>query len=239
MTEMIRTGREGAVATITIDRPGEGNMLTLDMLRALAAAFRAAGASDAKVILLRSVGPEFCRGREAKGPPSPTAMAMRRNVTEPILNVYDEIAATPQPVVCAVQGLAHGFGCAIATACDVSIAADGARFKLPEMEKDLPPTLAISAMMARVPRKALTFMVYSMAEIDAHTALQLGIVSAVVPQQDLDAAIAKLLAGMTARSPEALVAVKDYMRSAPAMEARGAREYAGNLLAAVLSSAGR
>ena len=52
MTDMIRTGREGAVATITIDRPGEGNMLTLDMLRALAAAFRAAGASDAKVILL-------------------------------------------------------------------------------------------------------------------------------------------------------------------------------------------
>ena len=90
-------------------------------------------------------------------------MAMRRNVTEPILNVYDEIAAAPQPVVCAVQGLAHGFGCAIATACDITIAADGARFKLPEMEKDLPPTLAISAMMARVPRKALTFMVYSMA----------------------------------------------------------------------------
>ncbi len=111
-------------------------------------------------------------------------MAMRRNVTEPILNVYDEIAAAPQPVVCAVQGLAHGFGCAIATACDISIAADGARFKLPEMEKDLPPTLAISAMMARVPRKALTFMVYSMTEIDAHTALQLGIVSAVVPQAE-------------------------------------------------------
>jgi enoyl-CoA hydratase/carnithine racemase len=166
-------------------------------------------------------------------------MAMRRNVTEPILRVYDEIAAAPQPVVCAVQGLAHGFGCAIATACDVSIAADVARFKLPEMEKDLPPTLAISAMMARVPRKALTFMVYSMQEIDAHTALQLGIVSAVVPQHELDAAVARLLATMTARSPEALVAVKDYLRAAPAMDARGAREYGSNLLAAVLSSAGR
>jgi len=239
MTDVIHSSRDGAVAQITLDRPTEGNLLSTAALRALTAAFRAAATTDAKVILLRSTGAAFCLGREAKvaGPP-PTALQMRNTVLGPILDVYDAMANVPQPVVTAVQGNAFGFGCALAAASDVTIAADSARFKLPEMEKDLPPTLAISAMMTRVHRKALTFMVYAIEELDAQTALQVGIVSRVVPLIKLDEAVAKVLATMTARSPEALSAVKDYFRAAPHMEPRGAAHYAGNLLAAVLSSAG-
>lgn len=239
MSDLIRTHRDGATAGITINRPSEGNVLTIDMLHALAGAFRAAAASDAKVIVLRSEGRDFCLGRDGAGaPPSPTALKMRANVLQPILDAYDAIANAPQPVVCAVQGAAQGFGCAMAGACDVTIAADNARFKLPEMEKNLPPTLAISALMPRVPRKALTWMVYSIEAIDALSALQLGIVSSVVPAGALDDAVAKLLATMTARSAEALVAVKDFFRTAPFMEPRGQSAYAGTLLASVLSSAG-
>ena len=234
----ITSSRDGAVATITIDNAAQGNLLTVEDLRELAGAVRAAGATDAKVIVLRTMGADFCRGR-APGAPSPTALTMRANVCEPILDVYDALAGIRQPVVARVQGAALGFGAAMAGACDLTIAADNARFQLPEMHRDLPPTLAISALMARVPRKALTHLVYSMAEIDAATALQLGIVSQVVPLADLDAALAKLLATMTARSPEALVAVKDFFRAAPYMDPRGIADYAGNLLAAVLSSAGR
>jgi enoyl-CoA hydratase/carnithine racemase len=240
MTYVIQTSRDGAVAGITIDRAAEGNLLTIEMVREMTAAFRAAARSDAKVILLRTTGADFCRGRDNTGvPPSPTALKMRANVCEPILDAYDAIANAPQPAICAVQGAAHGFGCAIAGACDISIAADNARFKLPEMEKNLPPTLAISALMPRTPRKALTWMVYSMDELDASTALQVGIVSAVVPAAQLDGTVSKLLATMTSRSVEALVAVKDFFRSASLMEPRGVADYAGNLLASVLSSAGK
>jgi enoyl-CoA hydratase len=234
----ITSSRDGAVATVTIDNAAQGNLLTVEDLRELSAAIRAAGATDAKVIVLRTMGADFCRGR-APGAPSPTALTMRANVCEPILDVYDALAGIRQPVVARVQGAALGFGAAMAGACDLTIAADNARFQLPEMHRDLPPTLAISALMARVPRKALTHLVYSMAEIDAATALQLGIVSQVVPLADLDGALAKLLATMTARSPEALVAVKDFFRAAPYMDPRGIADYAGNLLAAVLSSAGK
>src|SRR5712671_2717551 len=182
----IKSSRDGAVATITIDRPAEGNLLTVEMLRDLSTAFRAAGTSDAKAIVLRGTGADFCRGR-GPGAPSPTAMKMRANVCEPILDVYDAIAGTRQPVVAVVQGAAHGFGSAMAGASDLTIAHDTARFRLPEMEKDLPPTLAISALMPRVPRKALTWMVYSMEELDARTALQLGIVSKVAPSAQVEA----------------------------------------------------
>ena len=53
MSDLIRASRDGAVATVTIDRQAEGNVLTTEMLRALTAAIRAAGTSDAKVIVLR------------------------------------------------------------------------------------------------------------------------------------------------------------------------------------------
>lgn len=215
-------------------------MLTVDLLRELSAAFRSAATSDAKVIALRSAGGDFCRGRDPQGgKPSPTALALRENVVAPILDVYDAIAGAPQPIVCAVQGAALGFGCALATACDITIVADGARFRLPEMEKDLPPTLAISAMMSCVRRKGLTWLVYSMEEIDADTALRLGIVSRVVPAAELGGATDRLITELTGRSREALAAIKEYMRVAPSMERRGAADYGASLLAAVLSSAKR
>ena len=102
MPNVIRLGRDGAVAAITIDRPAEGNVLTLDMLRELTATIRGAAATDAKVIALRSTGADFCRGRDPKGgPANPTALVLRDQVLQPILDVYDALSNAPQPVVCA------------------------------------------------------------------------------------------------------------------------------------------
>ena len=235
----ITSARDGAVVTITLDRASEGNLLPVDAVRELAAAFRAADATDAKVIVLRGNGADFCRGRGGGGPPSPTAMKMRTNVCEPILDVYEAMSSAHQPIVGVVQGVAHGFGCAIASVCDITIAHDTARFKLPEMEKDLPPTLAMSAVGPRVPLKVIAWMVYAMEELDAHAAQRVGIVSKVAQEAMVELEVDKLLRTMTARSPEALVAVKDFLRAAPHMEPRGLADYGANLLAAVLSSAGK
>jgi enoyl-CoA hydratase len=239
MSGQVTSSRDGAVVTITIDRPDEGNVLTLDMLRALTARIKEAGASDAKVIALRSTGNDFCKGRDPKGgPANPTALVMRDQVLQPILDVYDALNGAPQPVVCAVQGAAFGFGCAVAAASDITIAADHATFKLPEMTHNLPPTLAISALMPKVQRKAIAWLVYTMAEIDARTAQSLGIVSHVVPKAALDKTVSDTIAAMITRSAPALVAVKDYLRSAPMMEPKGAAAYGVALLSGVLTSAG-
>src|SRR5205085_3929031 len=201
---------------------------------------RAAAATDARVITLRTTGADFCRGRDPKGgPANPTALVMRDQVLQPILDVYAAINEASQPVVCAVQGAALGFGCALAAACDVTIAADNATFKLPEMTHNLPPTLAISALLPKVPRKAIAYMVYAMPQIDAATALQIGIVSAVVPLSALDAKLDEVLLTMTARSAAALTAVKDYIRNAPLMEPRAAAAYGAALLSGVLTSVGQ
>ena len=90
-----------------------------------------------------------------------------------------------------------------------------------------------------IARKAIAYMVYCIPEIDAATALANGLVSAVVPLAGLDAAVDTTLATMTARSSAALIAVKDYLRSAPMMEPRGAAAYGAALLSGVLTSAGQ
>lgn len=243
MSDVIRTGRDGDVATITVDRAADGNQLTIPMVRDLAAAFREAGRGDAKVITLRSTGEVFSFGRDTRGGPAggppPNALQMRTNLIAPLLDVYDAIAGTPQPIVCSVQGPAHGFGCALVTACDITIASDKARFRLPELEKNLPPTLAISVMMARVPQKALTWLVYSMEEIDAQTALQLGIVSQVVAPAKLVAESDKLVTELCGKARDALIGVKDYFRAAPGLQGRAAADLAGNMLATVFSSVPR
>ncbi len=243
MSEVIRLVHKNAVAAIMIDRGDEGNQLTIPMVRELAATFREAGKSDAKVITLRSTGTDFCLGRDTRGGPAggppPNAVQMRTNLIAPLLDVYEAISSVPQPVICSVQGAAMGFGCALATSCDITIASDTARFKLPELEKNLPPTLAISAMMSRVPQKALTWLVYSMREIDAQTALQLGILSDVVPPAKLIAESDKLVAELSTRARDALIGIKDYVRAAPGLQGRAVADLAGNLLATVFSSVPR
>jgi enoyl-CoA hydratase/carnithine racemase len=140
------------------------------------------------------------------------------------------------PVIALVQGPALGFGCAIASACDVVIASDRARFSLPEMHTNLPPTLAISAHLRRVAPKMTAYLVLSQDEIDARRAADTGLVSLVVPHAELEQALGKLTATIASRLPTALRAVKEYLRSAPYMEARGAADFGGNLLAGVLAS---
>jgi enoyl-CoA hydratase len=234
MSEIVLSRRDEAL-WIRIAREAKGNLLTLTMIGELEEAIRQTG--DAKVVVLLSAGPDFCLGRDPLGnPASPTALDIRDNLIRPILSLYEAIATAPAPVVCAVQGRAAGLGCALATACDITIAAENALFRLPEMEKNLPPTLAISAMMAKVPRKTLAWLVYRMIDLDARDARLFGLVSEVVPADSLEDATKTLVRRLSERPLDALATVKEYLRSAPEMSPRAASDFAASLLASVLSS---
>jgi enoyl-CoA hydratase len=231
--------REGAVATVTLAKPDSGNRLAIDEVRALGRAIRTLGEeSRIKAVAVRARGEAFCLGRlppSGANPPK-TALAIRAGVTQPILDLYADLRATPVPVVAVVQGDASGFGCALAGQCDLAMAADTARFSLPEMEHNLPPTLAISAVLGKVPPKRLLHLVYTRRAIDAAEALAMGLVSEIAPRAALDDAAARTLAALTDRSRAALCAVKEYMAVAPHADPLGASRLAANLLAAVLAS---
>jgi enoyl-CoA hydratase len=238
MAEPVLVEKLGDVTTITLNRPEAGNRQT-DATWAEVTKMLDAAAQDSRVILFKGAGNDFCLGREAMGQPGPVLEAYGvRDRSETIFNLYGAFRNTKVPIVGVVQGRAVGLGCALAALCDITIASDRARFQLPEMSHRIMPTIAMSALVDRVPRKAATYLVYSTQEIDAHKALTFGLVSNIVPSGELDAAVASLIEHFKKTPLAALLAVKEYARSAFSMNTQAANDFARNLHATVNSFSG-
>ena len=119
---------------------------------------------------------------------------------------------------------------------DITIASDRARFAFPEMGHNILPLMAMSSGVDRLMRKALMYMIYSTEEIDPHTALAYGLVSKVVPHDDLEDAVASLTAALDKAPTPALHGVKEYGRSAMTMDVQAATDLARNLHVVINSS---
>ena len=100
------------------------------------------------------------------------------------------------------------------------------------------PTIAFSALVDRMPRKAATFMIYSAQEINAQKALTFGLASDVVPASDLENAVAKLVEHFSKMPLAAVLAVKEYARAAFGIGPQAATDFARNLHATVNSFSG-
>ncbi len=238
MSEPILTEKLGDVTTIILNRPEAGNRQT-DATWSEVTKMIDAAAQDSRVILFKGAGDDFCLGREAMGQPGPVLEAYAvRERSETIFNLYGAFRNAKVPIIGVVQGRAVGLGCALAALCDITIASEKARFQLPEMSHRIMPTIAMSALVDRVPRKAATYLVYSTQEIDAHKALTFGLVSNVVPAGELDAAVANLVEQFKKTPLAALLAVKEYARSAFRMSTQEANDFARNLHATVNSFSG-
>lgn len=238
MSNEILTARKGPVLEITLNRPQIGNAASDAMAVELAKLLLGAGES-AEIVVLRGAGEDFCVGRETMGkrPPGapPEAFELRRR-NDVVFNCYGAFRRCEVPVIGVVRGRAFGFGCAIAAVCDITLAADTATFQVPEMAHNIMPTMVMSALVDRVARKALTYLVWSTAVVGAARAREAGIVSEVFPEAELDAAVDALTAQIMRAPRPARVGCKDYARTALDMDVAGAIEYARSIHAVINSS---
>ena len=237
MSNMIVRKPQGDLLELIIDNQDHGNAVSDEMAAQLTAALNEAAAS-AEFVILRGAGPDFCTGRLSMGKRTgerPEALARRRK-TEVIFDCYDAFRRANVPIIAVVRGRAHGFGCAIAALCDITIAAETATFKVPEMAHNILPTMVMSALIDCVPRKVLSYLVYSTAEISALEAVRCGLASKVVSDDRVETEVAGLIAAMRGAPRPALRGVKEFTRSAYDMPIRGAIDYAQNLHATINSS---
>jgi len=160
----------------------------------------------------------------------------RRNSTEVIFDCYNAFRRARVPVIGVIQGRALGFGCAMAALCDITIASDAATFQIPEMGHNIMPTMVMSALVDRVSPKELGYLVWSTEVIDAQRALSVGIANKVVPAANLDGEVEKMSNWLLKLPRPAVLAVKEYARSAPGMDIQGAVDFARNLHATINSS---
>ena len=240
MADSILKEKDGDITTITLNRPEAGNRQT-DATWAEVTRMLDDAAKDSRLILFKGAGEDFCLGRETMGQPPPTPAPEAytvRDRSETIFNLYGAFRNAKAPIIGIVQGRAVGLGCALAALCDITIAGDKARFQFPETAHRIMPTIAFSALVDRVPRKAATYMIYSTAEIDAHKALTFGLISNVVPHQELDANVKALVEHFKKMPLPAVFAVKEYARTAFDIGAQAATDFARNLHATVNSFSG-
>jgi enoyl-CoA hydratase len=238
MADHILTARKGPVLEITLNRPEIGNAASDAMAIELTKLLLSAGES-AEIVVLRGAGDDFCVGRETMGkrPPGapPEALELRRR-NDVVFNCYGAFRRCEVPVIGVVKGRAFGFGCAIAAVCDITLAADTAKFQVPEMAHNIMPTMVMSALVDRVPRKALTYLVWSTAIVTPARAREAGIVSEVHPAGELDKAVEALCAQIMQAPRPARVGCKDYARTALDMDVTGAIDYARSIHAVINSS---
>jgi enoyl-CoA hydratase len=238
MSNEILTTRKGPVLEVTLNRPQIGNAASDAMAVELTKLLLGAG-ENSEIVVLRGAGEDFCVGRETMGKrpagAQPEALELRRR-NDVVFNCYGAFRRCEIPVIGVVKGRAFGFGCAIAAVCDITLAADTAKFQVPEMAHNIMPTMVMSALVDRVPRKAMTYLVWSTAVVGAARAREAGIVSEAFPAGELDAAVEALCAQIMRAPRPARVGCKDYARAALDMDVTGAVEFARSIHSVINSS---
>jgi len=219
---------ENQVATITLNRPDRLNALTRQMEDELAEVMqRADEADEVRVIILTGAGRGFCAGadmesleeigsvewetvdiEELKGrivPPMP-----RQNTVVDFQKKYSYFPAISKPVIGAINGAAVGLGFILPLYCDIRIASDKARFGTAFSQRGLIAEHGVSWMLPRLVgiSNALDLL-YSARLIDAEEALRVGLVSRVVPHDDLMSTVREYAVQLaTTVSPRSLTVIK-------------------------------
>lgn len=229
MTDDVRIGSRGAhVLEIVLARPDAGNVLSPAMADAIVDAIVAMPA-DTRAVFLRAEGKDFCTGRTPVMPKPgtrATALDLRRLVADPVLDFYQKLRDLPVPLVMAVQGRAFGVGCALAGLADVCIAADTATFCVPEMDKDIAPTLVMTALSDRLARADLARLVLTRRPVSASEAKMIGLIGSVCPEDALLDEADSLLSKLRANPVPVLSAVKTFLNQHAEMSFAARRETA-------------
>jgi methylglutaconyl-CoA hydratase len=201
----------GGVLTLTLDRAEKRNALNAALVDAIHGALdRADLDPDVRVLVVRGAGRDFCAGADleellasADLTPAQNEASARR-----LGDLFTRIRRLPKPVVARVHGRALAGGAGLATACDLVIAGAGAQLGYPEVQRGFVPAMVATILRRLAGEKAALDLLLTGRVIGAEEARALGLVSRVVPDDALDAAVHDVAGGLAAGAVSALALTK-------------------------------
>jgi len=230
---------QGAVRTITLNRPERRNAMTPEMQTELMAAMDETAASDCRVVVFAGAGEAFCSGLDlsALQGMNGKSAAEHRADAERIAKLFRTLYELPKPTVAAVHGAAIVGGTGLATLCDFTLAVPAARFGYTEVRIGFVPAVVSAFLALQIGDKRARELLLTGRLFDAEEAQRLGLVNEVVAAEDLQARVNALAEVLAGNSPTALAATKRLLATqnrawldsalAAALEANaGARETA-------------
>ncbi len=231
-TPILLRSRQGAVLTLTLNRPDAGNALSTTMIAALQSALDDAGA-DASVhaiVVAAAGGKVFCAGHDLREFQTRNSPSFSKAVATQCSRMMQAIVACPKPVIAKIEGVATAAGAQLVAACDLAIAADTARFATPGVNIGLwclTPMVAISRTIA--PKHAMQMLLTGRL-IDADAAVRFGLINEAVPLERLDATVDALAAEIASKSPFTVALGKQAFHRQLGMDLASAYDYASEVV---------
>ena len=201
------------VAVVTIDRPAVRNALSARVVAELDAALTALRDDDAVgVVVFTGAGDRaFIAGADIGELKDYTP---RTALESDMQRLFDRIEEFPKPTIAAVNGVALGGGCELAMACDIRVAADSARFALPETNLAVLPGAGGTQRLARLVGTGRAIELILTGRLaDAEEALAIGLVTSVVPDDRLMEEVHRLTGQILAKGPLAVRLAKLVVRA--------------------------
>jgi len=234
---LLREDRDG-IATLTMNRPAQMNLLTSEMLAALRESFDSIQKdSDIRVVVLAAAGKGFCAGHDLKEIRDLREQPKIADLFSRCSAMMMSIQGLPQPVIAKVQGAAAAAGCQLVAQCDLAVAVDTAKFVTSGVSWGFFCSTPGVAIGRNLQRKHAMEMLLTGEPIGAARALEWGLVNRVVPAGQLDAEVLQLAKTLAAKPPATLAAGKRAFYLQMGMDLTRAYELAGEVISSSFAHA--
>jgi methylglutaconyl-CoA hydratase len=201
---------EDRVRRITLNRPERRNAMTQEMQEELMLAMDEAATSDCRVVVFAGAGEAFCAGLDLsalQGMNDRSAAEHTRDA-ERIARLFRTLYELPKPTIAVVHGAAIAGGTGLATMCDFTLAAPGAKFGYTEVRIGFVPAVVSAFLVLQIGEKQARDLLLTARLFTSEEALRLGLVNEVVEAERLEARTLELVGVLKGNSPEALAATK-------------------------------
>ena len=208
----------GEIAKITLNRPDKRNAINSQMIAELQTALDTIEKSHSRVAILTGAGKAFSAGMDLDMLAAITKQSPAENQDDArrIAKLLRRLWSFPRPTISVVHGAAYAGGCGIATLCDFTLAAPEAKFGYTEVKIGFLPAIVSVFLTRQVGDKRSRDLLLTGRIIDAAEAKEFGMVTAVIPAEQLDERALALAKDLIEASPSSLTRAKHLLTSAAA-----------------------
>jgi methylglutaconyl-CoA hydratase len=206
----IKFASDGTLALITLNRPDKRNAISATMIGELLTALNDVESGSERVAIITGAGKAFCAGMDLDALKSLATQSAEQNLadTRRTAGFFRRLWTFPKTLIAAVNGVAVAGGCGIATLCDFTLAVPEAKFGYTEVRVGFIPALVSMFLEGQVGEKLARDLLLTGRTVDAAEATAIGLVTRVVPADQLLVSARELAATLIDNSPGSLLATK-------------------------------
>ncbi len=211
MSDRVLVALEGGVLTATLNRPEKKNAIDTPMIDALLTLLERADLDGAvHVVAVRGAGGDFCAGMDLNEllASADKSVEENRRAALHFAEIFVQMRRLPKPIVAVVRGRALAGGCGLATACDLVLTTESAKFGYPEVQRGFVPAIVMTLLKRTVGEKIAFDLAATGRILGASEAAGLGLVSRVYEDSDFEDQVSEVLRALAGASPSALAFTK-------------------------------